>query len=343
MNERFNRPRVFLSHARKDLHFIERIEADFRKCQIDYWRDEEQIRDGQPWLEAIFEHGIPTCDAILAYFTDNSIESKMVAKEVDTPLIRRLQDSNVAFLPYVADDSVRNKLRVDLQTLQARVWNTENYHDVLPRVISEVWRSFLERTVTVTTSTERTKRLELELEVKILQENRSSSIFSNQEEAEFDYIRGVLDSPCQVWVPAYSQADDGKPSVEVGYWICSVSFLDFLTANKDEYYTGLPMHQNFFEVGGFVKHTIIANNPDGVVIGAIEDRGDFRAWLLRYGLVSQTPAETVFGRKETFFPYTEKMNRFVFWLEHEHVQSRFPLCTFLEYKAELRRKTLADT
>ena len=62
--DRINKPRAFLSHSKKDKYFIEKLAADLRKCQIDYWLDTEEIRAGKSWLKMIFEDGIPTCDFI---------------------------------------------------------------------------------------------------------------------------------------------------------------------------------------------------------------------------------------------------------------------------------------
>ncbi len=145
MKERVNKPRAFFSYSSQDLHFIERIEKDLRKCQIEIWRDRTEIRDGQPWQDAIFEDGLPTCDVIIVYFTDSSLSSGMVAKEVDAAQIRHLKDSGISFLPYVRQSETRKKLRLDLQTLHCRVWNDDNYHEILPSVVAEIWRSYVER------------------------------------------------------------------------------------------------------------------------------------------------------------------------------------------------------
>ncbi len=44
------------------------------------WMDTEEIRDGKSWLKIIFEDGIPTCDVVIVYFSENSITSKMVKR-----------------------------------------------------------------------------------------------------------------------------------------------------------------------------------------------------------------------------------------------------------------------
>lgn len=188
MEPRFNKPRVFLSHSKADVSFIEQVHIDLGKCQIEPWLYSAEIRHGQPWLDAIFEHGIPTCDAVLVYFTDASLESKMVKKEMDAGILQQLKDKRVAFLPYVDDEARRTKLRADIQALQVPVWNKANYSEVLPRVVAEIWRSYLERTVTSAVKEERVNRLQAELELEKMRKETSNSIFSLSEEADFGYI-----------------------------------------------------------------------------------------------------------------------------------------------------------
>src|SRR5688572_5093321 len=145
MKPRVNKPRVFLSHSALDKPFIENLANDLRRCQIEPWLDTEEIRAGQPWLQVIFEEGIPTCDAILVYITENSLNSRMVAKEIDAALVRKLSDAGISLLPYVDKGEVRGRLRLDLQTLQCQEWNLENYAERLSTVVAEIWRSYMER------------------------------------------------------------------------------------------------------------------------------------------------------------------------------------------------------
>ena len=62
---RLNKPRVFLSFSDEDAPFINQLDSDLRNCQVSTWLYTKQIRHGKPWLEAIFEAGIPTCDTKL--------------------------------------------------------------------------------------------------------------------------------------------------------------------------------------------------------------------------------------------------------------------------------------
>jgi hypothetical protein len=187
MEQRFNKPRVFLSHSKKDSAFIEKLDADLRKCQIDPWLDTYEIRHGKSWLDSIFENGLPTCDAILVYFTESSLSSSVVKKEMDVGILQKLGDNNVAFLPYVNDAKIRPLLRPDIQALQTLEWNDSNYSSLLPSVVAEIWRSYLERTVASATKDERVKRLEAELELEKTR-NQREDFFSPSENAEFEYI-----------------------------------------------------------------------------------------------------------------------------------------------------------
>jgi len=186
-DERRNKPRVFLSHSKSDIAFIERIAADLRHCMIDPWLDSEEIRHGRPWLEEIFEGGMPACDVVLVYWTKNSVTSKMVKKEVDAALVR-LGEDNIALLPYVPSDEFRSQLRDDLQTLQTNVWNEDNYGEMLPRVVAQVWCNYLDRRVAVAIQKEKAARLQAELDLERLRGTVEGGVFPTHEEAEFAYI-----------------------------------------------------------------------------------------------------------------------------------------------------------
>jgi hypothetical protein len=132
------KPRVFLSHSRKDANFVRRLHQDLLASQVGAWLDTIDIRHGRPWLEEIFEGGISKCDCVVAYYTDDSLTSPVFAREVDASLVAQLEESRIAFLPYVSSEDVRAKLRSDVRALQCPVWNEENYHELLPAVVSEV-------------------------------------------------------------------------------------------------------------------------------------------------------------------------------------------------------------
>lgn len=188
MNDVLNKPRVFLSHSKKDIEFIKTLHNDLVNCQIQPWMDEIDIQHGESWLDAIFEGGIAACDCILVYLTDHSIDSEMVKKEIDASMIQKLKDKHVGILLYVSSTSVRDKLRPDLQALHGPVWSTDNYQELLPRVVAEIWRYFMRRTVNMAINDEKNRRLEAELQLKEMAERQGDSVFSSAEEKDFSYI-----------------------------------------------------------------------------------------------------------------------------------------------------------
>src|ERR1700733_2860104 len=196
MQDRINKPRVFLSHSKKDAAFVEgKIDPDLRRCQIDPWIDTAEIRDGRSWQQMIFGEGIPTCDAVLVYFTEHSLASKMVGREVDAALVEQLRDQGVTFLPYVSASALRNELRSDIRTLHTREWNESNYLEVLPRVVAEIWRSYLERTVAQAVAQEKLRRLEMQEDLRNSKDRIQGTLFKPAEEQDFTYIFSKLDKP----------------------------------------------------------------------------------------------------------------------------------------------------
>lgn len=331
MRERINKPRVFLSHARKDVTFIERIEADLRKCQIEPWRDQNEIRDGQPWMQAIFEDGIPTCDAILAYFTENSLTSGMVEKEVDSAILRRLDDKKIAFLPYVDDDKTRAKLRVDIQTLQCRVWNKENYYQILPSIVAQIWQSYLERSVDNAISQEKIRRLELELEVKRLGDAQTTNIFSKQEEHEFQYIFDSLDFPLEVYIPIYQPNKENARlhGPIAGKLKVVVSFIYFLLSYTKK---GNYKYDNAWlsrEIGRYLSEKIkVLEFCQNKIIGSFRIDQNLEINLVRYGLTERDVSKSI------VYPFTSKMNRFMFWIEYNEIETKVPIFKFIEITEE---------
>ena len=186
------RPRVFLSHSKADTEFITRLYEDLRACQIEPWYDSFDIRHGQPWIDAIFEGGIPSCDCVLVYLTEHSIESQVVKKEIDAGIIQQLKDKRVGILPYVSKSSLRSRLRSDIQSLQVPEWSDTNYGDLLPRVVAEIWHIFCERSVASATNDEKVRRLEAETQVNQLTVSQEDSIFSPGEERDFKFIHSKL-------------------------------------------------------------------------------------------------------------------------------------------------------
>lgn len=311
-----NKPRVFLSHSKKDEDFILRIRDDFLRCQIDSWVDTFEIRHGKPWMDQIFENGIPTCDSILVYVTEDSLKSPVVKKEIDASLIQQLGDDKIAFLPYVSEEKYRDGLRVDIRALQVPVWNNKNYHEILAVAVSEIWRSYLERTVVRATNSEKVKRLEMELKVA---QNKDAGIFTESEDKDFAFIKKSLDIYKSIGLELNTKNPDNTKQVIVE--VNLLSLIPFITGKGNEsYYDRLISDE-------LLKHLRF----DGIVenTGPIEVRTsapiEISHELLMFGLIERVAiqeSESDAKRRRMFhlsqykYLYSQKMERFKYWLAY---------------------------
>jgi hypothetical protein len=330
------KPRVFLSHSKRDVEFIRRLEADLRACQCDPWIDEIELRHGQPWLEQVFSSGIPSCEVVLCYITENSIESEMVRQEIDARLLERLSSSRVTLLPYVAKAELRKTLRLDLQRLQILELNDDNYAKVFPRVVAEIWRSFSDFAAASAVQSERVKRLEAELRVKELESNAVATIFSKSEDAEFTTIWSRIDREVRLDVrltqarsikPAEGHAEEAANSekqpesaLDGVFWLkLSALFRASIAEQK--------FQLSSFDARQTVEDTIklhwMATSSD--YQAAFKMPVDIETEMLRYGFVERQPTPPPRERgiatlihRPFRLVFTPKFDRFVFWIEYTH-------------------------
>ena len=326
METRKNKPRAFLSHSKTDIDFIRRIRDDLRKCQIEPWIDEDDIRHGKPWLDSIFEDGIPTCDSVIVYFSFDALQSRMVKKEIDASILSQLADKRIAFLPYVSNASIRKDLRPDIQSLQVQEWNSNNYFEILPRVVAEIWRSFMERSVHAATQEEENRRLRLELELQKAKHEGAKGVFSAAEEADFTYLWNSLDRTNELIVEEKESVgtQDGsrmlitvakhKFSLHLGSLVGQL-----ITLDRTQY----PFRLEY--ILGEKCEIILPAKQESVIknVFNVTKFEDPRDELLTYGLIQgfHEPAPqrsevrvSYFSPVREKYPFTEKMYRFRYWL-----------------------------
>jgi len=314
-----NKPRVFLSHSKKDLSFIEKIEADLRRCQIDPWIDSIEIRHGQPWLDAIFESGIPNCDSVLIYLTPHSIKSKVVKKEIDAGILQKLNDSHISFLPYVSDEDTRLLLRFDIQTLQVPVWHNSNYHDIFPQVVAEIWRSFMERSIIQSTQIEKIRRLEAELKLKEIQEKEAKNLFSEQENIDFEYIHNTLNEN-DIVINQITKNGKTENKQEAIYSVTKLSLLIFTLDNYPFQFHESYLHNVLYKAfkSYFAKSEVLSEK-----LNIHFQAPEFISELLMFGLIQweqyidsssrhNTPLTRIESKKRLIF--SPKIFRFKYWL-----------------------------
>jgi len=316
-----------LSHSSKDKNFIESLALDLRKCHIEPWLDTEEIRDGKSWLKVIFEDGIPTCDIVIVYLTENSINSKMVQKEMDSSLISQLSESGVSFLPYVKKAELRPTLRLDMQSLQCREWNADNYNDVLPSVVAEIWHSYLERTISWAVSQEKNKRLELELELARQKERSEESPFSRSEETNFRYIYNFLNKPCKLVFKLFEK--EGAIPSHIGFENFTCTYLDLISV----YFQKTAVIFEWYMLAHYITETIKAQgfpmkSHFDRYYGLSDDLADDVIINLRtFGFLRLSQDTDTHKWKDEL---TEKYYRFRYWLGYNSLLKEAIKFTLLE-------------
>ena len=94
------RPYVFLSYAREDAAFVDRLAADLEHAGVDVWRDTERIAPGMNWQRSLGE-ALNRAAALLLVLSANTLASSWVSREVAAVVDR----GDALVLPVVIDDA----------------------------------------------------------------------------------------------------------------------------------------------------------------------------------------------------------------------------------------------
>lgn len=319
------KPRVFLSHSKKDISFVRRLESDLRSSQCEIWIDDLEIRHGRPWLDEIFVSGIPSCEVVLCYITENSASSQMVQREIDARVVERLANDRVTLLLYVETPEIRSRLRGDLQTFQIPVLNSDNYAEILPRIVSEIWRSYLDSAISQAVQTERVKRLELEIELRNLRDGQMEDIFNPQENAEFESIWSHLDRvfTSNVHVVGRSTAQSPPEEIILAERNCDINFGRLFRRAFDKSNIK-PSRYTLLQIIGadLLQHLSIDDEASRTIVDSL---ADYEAEFLRYGFLERSPLpprqekdryiDMIVNRDRFELIFTAKLDRFFFWMD----------------------------
>ena len=310
---KIKRPRVFISYSSADKNFIDKLVVDFRKCDIEPLRDIEIIRDGKPWLETIFKDGIPTCDSFLVYLTENSIDSKIVQKEIDSGSLHQLENEGISFLPYLANSNLRVLLRSDIRTLHCREWNEDNYLEILPTVVSEIWQSYAERALHLAVLKEKNEKLKIEREF-IEHKNRTKKTpFTTSQIKDFQFIYDKMNREISFDVNYYDKNDyDWMRLPNESYRFNTSLVLLFIRYLKHRslYFD----ENNFNEFAHNIIKDTIELEKENYRYEISKLYPSFQNEILKYGLIKKT--------KTMNKDFTRKTFTFLYWIEYSKLDQR---------------------
>ena len=143
---------VFVSHSSEDKEdYIEPIVRDLEECYIDVWFDKKKIRPGDNLRKSIFRNGLDKADIALIFFTEKSLKSSWVDREIKHVLREESKKGNDFDLKkiisifdsqstYEAISDRYPELTDDLLHLMPA-----NYSKIeLGQLISAIWSKYLE-------------------------------------------------------------------------------------------------------------------------------------------------------------------------------------------------------
>jgi hypothetical protein len=86
---------VFISHSSEDKEsLIEPLVNDLEECYINVWLDKRKILPGDNLRKSIFRDGLDKADVALIFFTENSLKSLWVDREIKHVLREEVKKGN---------------------------------------------------------------------------------------------------------------------------------------------------------------------------------------------------------------------------------------------------------
>jgi len=86
---------VFISHSSEDKEtFIEPLVSDLEECYINVWIDKRKIIPGDNLRKSIFRDGLDKADVALIFFTEQSLKSSWVDREIKHVLREEAKKGN---------------------------------------------------------------------------------------------------------------------------------------------------------------------------------------------------------------------------------------------------------
>jgi hypothetical protein len=142
---------VFVSHSSEDKEIlIEPIVSDMEACYINVWLDKRKIVPGDNLRKSIFRDGLDKADVALIFFTQNSLKSSWVDREIKHVLREESKkgndfDLNKIISIFDSEETYKEiaerypELTDDLLHLMP-----ENYSKIqLGQLISAIWSKYL--------------------------------------------------------------------------------------------------------------------------------------------------------------------------------------------------------
>ena len=258
---------VFISHSSEDKEtLIEPIVSDLENCYINVWLDKRKIVPGDNLRKSIFRDGLDKADVALIFFTEKSLKSSWVDREIKHVLREEAKKGNDFDLNKIISIFDSQETYQEIQERYPELTDDllhlmpEEYSAVqLGQLISAIWSKYLSL-----------QGGDVEIQRQLLERDRE--IF--QKEKEVDALKAKL-SQISTNNPKLSHEDDFLKYVNSG------KIEDFIKRRKEilteatfdpESFAGADAAKAF----GLVEH----NQNTGAYVQLTEKGRDFFEWYL---------------------------------------------------------------
>lgn len=121
-------PRIFISYARSDEHFVRRLCRDLGQRRVKYWLDVKDIQAGDSIVQKI-EGALTTVDVFALCLSKASVARPWVQREYGAALAHQLssQDGRPRVIPVLIEDCSIPPLLLDVKFADFR----QNYDEGL--------------------------------------------------------------------------------------------------------------------------------------------------------------------------------------------------------------------
>lgn len=94
---------VFISYSSKDSTFVEKLSTKLVENRIHVWRDKWEMKPGDSLIDKI-QNGLEDSSFLLVVLSNNSVKSEWCKKELNSGLMRELDERKVVVIPILIGD-----------------------------------------------------------------------------------------------------------------------------------------------------------------------------------------------------------------------------------------------
>lgn len=111
---------VFISYSSKDNEFVEKLSYSLVRKRVNIWLDKWSMQPGDSLIDKI-QTGLTDSSFLLVVLTKNSVQSEWCKKELNSGIMRELEERKVVVIPILKEDCdiplfLKEKVYADFRT-----------------------------------------------------------------------------------------------------------------------------------------------------------------------------------------------------------------------------------